>query len=232
MTRRIYKFKTSRFFKCNIWPTRKITQKQKQILSKIKKKKLSPFGLQLQSKRLISVLYGNLSSSQFKKILQSATKRPGKIGDNFLSLLERRLDTVVFRMQGLFHGSITFLQSRQQILHKFICVNGIVITRPSFELNPGDIISILRHHAASSLSTIAAASRSSANEVLVASHLSGREEQASFSQLKPFFRHSKINSRNPKPLHLEINYNHFIAVFLYAPQQLFYPAQFDLNLNK
>ena len=150
------------------------------------------------------------------------------------------------------HNTSTFIQSRQQILHKFICVNGIVVTRPSFELNPGDIISISpQAWIASCLPTVLSSRplKAPLYEVkgllwppkgLLSHRLAptgaARKplSEATLSRPKsPFNRIGislGISRLNPKPLHLEINYNHFIAVFLYTPQQLFYPAQFDLNL--
>jgi len=179
-----------------IWPTRKITPKQKLILLKIKKKKPSNFGLQLRSKRFLSILYGNLSKSQMQKTFEEASKIQGKIGNNFISYLEKRLDTLIFRM----NVCRTFRAGRQLIIHQKVFVNNKLIDIPSYQLSPGDIISI--------------SSENSTNFLSVSSQ---------------FMQNLHANSLcQTKSLHLEINYKSLTAIFLYPPQQLIYPSEFDI----
>lgn len=137
-TKSLLKFKSNRFLVQNVWPTRKLTLKQKNITAKLRRKKLSNFGTNFFAKRFLSILYGNLSSSQMKQAFKEAKKMRGKIDNNFLSFLEKRLDTVVFRM----NICRTFRQGRQLISHKKIYVNGKLINTPSYKVKSGDIINI------------------------------------------------------------------------------------------
>ena len=197
-TKLLYKFKSNRSLSCNIWPTRKITPKQKLILQKIRKKKLSDYGLKLQAKRALSFLYGNLSSSQYQKTLQQAQKLQGKIGNNFMTFLEKRLDTVIYRM----NICPTFRSAKQLILHGKVFVNQKLQDIPSYQLKPGDIISL------------------SPNDPKVFQSLA-QKSSLGFQQ--------KTLSRS-KSLHLEINYKTLTAIFLYPPQQLQNSYPLDINL--
>ena len=96
----LYKFKSCRSLSENIWPTRKITEKQKSILSKraSAKKKLSNYGLKLEAKRALSILYGKLSSNQYQKIKENASKLQGKIGNNFCSLYKNLIIFIIFKI--------------------------------------------------------------------------------------------------------------------------------------
>ena len=134
----LLKFKSSRSLSENLWPTRKITSKQKLILFKIRKRKLSHFGLKLQAKRALSILYGKLSYSEYNKTREEASKLQGKIGNNFMFLLEKRLDSVIYRM----NICPTFRSGKQLILHENVFVNNKLVNVPSYPLKPGDIISI------------------------------------------------------------------------------------------
>jgi ribosomal protein S4 len=92
----------------------------------------------LKAKRALSILYGNLSYSQYNKAREEASKLQGKIGNNFISFLEKRLDTVVYRM----NICSTFRSAKQLILHQKVFVNNKLVNIPSYKLEPGDIISI------------------------------------------------------------------------------------------
>jgi small subunit ribosomal protein S4 len=137
-TKSLLKFKNSRFLTENIWPTRKITQKQKGILLKLRKKKLSTFGTQFFAKRFLSILYGNLSYKDFFYSVKEARKLKGIIGFNFLIFLERRLDSILYRM----NICQTFCQGKQLITHKKVFVNNKCVFIPSYQLKAGDILSI------------------------------------------------------------------------------------------
>jgi len=137
-TKSLLKFKNSRFLTENIWPTRKITQKQKGILLKLRKKKLSTFGTQFFAKRFLSILYGNLSYKDFFSSVKEARKLKGIIGFNFLIFLERRLDSILYRM----NICQTFCQGKQLITHKKVFVNNKCVFIPSYQLKAGDILSI------------------------------------------------------------------------------------------
>lgn len=102
-----------------------------------KKSRPSDFGLQLKSKQIIRNMYGILEK-QFKNYYMKACKKKGKTGEILLKLLECRLDNVVYRM-GL--GS-TRAESRQLVSHNSILVNKKIVSIPSYQVYPSDIISI------------------------------------------------------------------------------------------
>lgn len=102
------------------------------------RRKLSEYGLQLQEKQKLRMTYG-LSERQFYNLFLKAGKiREGKHGDNFMILLERRLDNVVYRL-GL---ATTRRQARQLVNHGHIIVDGKRLDIPSYEVKPGQVISL------------------------------------------------------------------------------------------
>jgi ribosomal protein S4 len=103
-------------------------------------KKTGDFLHQLKERKKLSFFYGDLTRKQISSILQTSLKSKGLHSKNVFSLLERRLDVVLYR-SGLIP---TIIQARQLIKHKKITVNQNTINIPSFRLNPGDIISINR----------------------------------------------------------------------------------------
>ena len=102
------------------------------------RRKLSEYGLQLREKQKLRMTYG-LSERQFANLFVKAGKiREGKHGDNFMILLERRLDNVVYRL-GL---ATTRRQARQLVNHGHITVDGKRVDIPSYEVKPGQVISL------------------------------------------------------------------------------------------
>lgn len=99
--------------------------------------KVSDYGKQLLEKQKIRLFYG-LREKQFHTIFLEAQRMRGATGENLLSLLERRLDNVVYR-QGL---AITRAQARQLVNHGHFTVNGVPTDIPSFRTRPGDVISV------------------------------------------------------------------------------------------
>ncbi len=97
----------------------------------------SDYGTQLRQKQMIRRLYGVLEK-QFRKYYKKAAQRKGATGENLLSLLESRLDNVVYR-SGF--GS-TRAEARQLVNHKAIMVNGAMVNIPSYTVNPGDVIEV------------------------------------------------------------------------------------------
>ena len=103
------------------------------------RRKLSEYGLQLREKQKLRMTYG-LSERQFANLFVKAGKiREGKHGDNFMILLERRLDNVVYRL-GL--ATTRSLQARQLVNHGHITVDGKRVDIPSYEVKPGQVISL------------------------------------------------------------------------------------------
>jgi len=103
----------------------------------IRKGRLSDYGVQLREKQKIRRIYGVLEK-QFSGYYKEAARMKGATGENLLQLLESRLDNVVYRMG---FGS-TRAESRQLVTHKSILVNGDIINIPSYQVSPGDVISV------------------------------------------------------------------------------------------
>ena len=103
-----------------------------------KQARFSDFKNQLKERKKLSIIYGKFSKKYIKKTLIQASKLHGKLNDNFLFLLEARLDVVLFRAS--FFSSIP--SARQWISHNKILVNNNIINTASYRLKPGDIISI------------------------------------------------------------------------------------------
>jgi small subunit ribosomal protein S4 len=93
--------------------------------------------LQLQEKQKVRFTYG-LSEKQFRKTFNEAGKLPGRHGDNFIVLLESRLDNVVYRL-GL---TRTRAQARQLVNHGHILVDGSKVDIPSYRMTPGQKVQL------------------------------------------------------------------------------------------
>lgn len=102
-----------------------------------KKPRLSGYGIQLREKQKIKRLYGVLEK-QFRNYYKTAARQKGATGENLMTLLERRLDNVVYRM-GF---ASTRAEARQLVAHKAILVNDKVVNVPSFLVSPGDSLSV------------------------------------------------------------------------------------------
>ena len=99
--------------------------------------KTSEYGSQLREKQKAKRYYG-LLESQFRSYFEMAESRPGQTGDNLLSILETRLDNVVYRL-GF---AMSRAEARQLVTHGHITVNGKRVNIPSFLVKPGMIISL------------------------------------------------------------------------------------------
>lgn len=102
-----------------------------------KKPRLSDYGIQLREKQKIRRIYGVLER-QFGNYYKEASRLKGATGERLLQLLEQRLDNVVYRMG---FGS-TRAESRQLVSHRAILVNGRVTNFPSYQVKPGDQITV------------------------------------------------------------------------------------------
>ena len=99
--------------------------------------RVSDYGLQLREKQKLRRMYGVLER-QFLNYYKRAAQLKGSTGENLLSLLEGRLDNVVYRMGY----ASTRAEARQLVSHKSIEVNGAVVNIPSAQIMAGDSISI------------------------------------------------------------------------------------------
>lgn len=102
-----------------------------------RRRQLSNYGLQLQEKQKLRFLYG-LGEKQFKNLFQEAAKMQGITGENFMVLLESRLDNLVFRL-GFARSRAG---SRQLVTHGHITVNGKKVDIPSYRVSIGDVIGL------------------------------------------------------------------------------------------
>jgi len=101
------------------------------------RRKLEAYGMQLQEKQKLRFAYG-MTEKQFRRTFNRASKMPGKQGENFILLLESRLDNLVYRM-GL---ATTRRQARQLVNHGHIQVDGKRVDIPSYQVTPGQAISV------------------------------------------------------------------------------------------
>ena len=99
--------------------------------------KLTNYGLQLQEKQRIRHTY-QLSEKQFYNTYLKASKKAGSAGENFLVMLESRLDNIVYRM-GF---ARTRRASRQLVNHGHVLVDGKKVDIPSYQVKPGQVIEI------------------------------------------------------------------------------------------
>ena len=101
------------------------------------RKKVSEYGLQLREKQKTKRIYGVLEG-QFHEYYVKADRMKGVTGENMLSLLERRLDNVVYRM-GI---ASSRTQARQLVTHGHFTVNGKNVNIPSYSIKAGDVIAV------------------------------------------------------------------------------------------
>ena len=104
---------------------------------KNRRAKLSDYGTQLKEKQKVRFMYG-LNEKQFRKTFNEAGKMSGIHGDNFLKLLESRLDNLCYRL-GF---ATTRRGARQLVNHGHVTVNGKKVDIPSYRVKPGDVIAI------------------------------------------------------------------------------------------
>ncbi len=114
-----------------------IDKKSKRTFSRAGKK-VSEYGMQLREKQKAKFVYGVLEKP-FRNNFEKAKKlKYGTTGENMMILLELRLDNVMFRLG---YGR-TRTEARQIIDHKHVLVNGKCVNIPSYQVKPGDVISI------------------------------------------------------------------------------------------
>ncbi|WP_438446720.1 30S ribosomal protein S4 [Gorillibacterium sp. sgz5001074] len=101
------------------------------------KKKMSGYGIQLQEKQKLRLMYG-LNEKQFRNLFDKSAKLKGIHGENFMFLLESRLDNLVYRL-GL---SNSRAGARQLVAHGHVLVNGKKVDIPSYLCQTGDVVSL------------------------------------------------------------------------------------------
>lgn len=113
-----------------------IDKKSKRQLKRANRK-VSEYGLQLREKQKAKFIYGVLEKP-FRNYFKKADQKAGMTGENLMTMLESRLDNVVFRM-GL---ARTRKEARQIVDHKHVLVNGKTVNIPSYLVSAGDVIEI------------------------------------------------------------------------------------------
>lgn len=101
------------------------------------RRRMSEFGQQLREKQKAKVMYG-VYEKQFKKLVETASRLQGDTEDLLISLLERRLDNVVYRL-GMAKSR---MMARQMVTHGHILVNDKKMTIPSYTVSEGDVIAL------------------------------------------------------------------------------------------
>lgn len=104
-------------------------------------KKMSEYGLQLREKQKAKFIYGVLEKP-FRNYYEKADQMRGMTGSNLMTILETRLDNVIFRL-GF---ARTRKEARQIVDHKFVTVNGKAVNIPSYLVKAGDVIEINEKH--------------------------------------------------------------------------------------
>ena len=102
-----------------------------------RRKKNSEYGTQLAEKQKAKYTYGVLER-QFRLLFAQASRKKGITGEILIQLLESRLDNIVYRL-GI---ASTRAAARQLVSHRHICVDGKVVNIPSYQVRPGQIVSV------------------------------------------------------------------------------------------
>ena len=100
------------------------------------RRKMSDYKKRLLEKQKLRFSYW-VSEKQFRNYVKEAFKKPGIPGERLISLLERRLDNLVYRLEF----TPTLLAARQLVVHGHVLVNGRKVDRPSYTLRPGEMVS-------------------------------------------------------------------------------------------
>ncbi len=120
----------------NLWGLKK-KDPCRSVLTK-KRKRPTQFGKLLDIKQSFKLFYSNLGENIFKRNIRLSLRSPSKTLDKLTSVIESRLDSVIFRSCFV----VSFQEARQLINHRFITVNNICITSANKRINKGDIIKI------------------------------------------------------------------------------------------
>ena len=136
------KYKVDRRLKCNLWGRPKSPFNKREyppgIHGQNKRRKPSDYGIQLMAKQKLKCYYGYITEKQFRNLFVKATRVKGDTSQNFVELLERRLDSVIYRMKFV----PTIFSARQFVSHGHILVNGKKVTIASYSVKDEDIIEV------------------------------------------------------------------------------------------
>lgn len=187
---------------------------------------LSSYGESLAAKQALKNFYGLTSEKYLRFTIQRAKKKTGILSENMLILLEKRLDSVVYRM----NFSRSVYEAKQMIQHGHIKVNGKKITFCNYEISNGDIISLTKKGTLLTYYRVWGYN----------SHISEERQRKFFIEKSNF---SQLQHWNPcvKPIpsYLEVSYGKpwegslFFGCFLYTPNmnEILKNFPFFMNLN-
>jgi small subunit ribosomal protein S4 len=136
------KYKIDRRMGENIWGRPKSPVNQRSYgpgqHGQRRRQKISDFGLQLRAKQKLKGYYGNITEKQFARTYEQAAKKRGNTAEALISLLESRLDAVVYRSKFV----PTVFAARQFVNHGHVQVNGKRVNIASYRVKPGDVVSV------------------------------------------------------------------------------------------
>ena len=143
MTKRLTsKHKVDRRLKVNLWGRPKSPFNTRNYPpgqhGKSRKGKTSDYGTQLEAKQKMKFYYGNINERQFRNVYRKAIQKKGNTTENLIGLLERRLDTIIYRAKF----ATTVFSARQLINHGHIRINGKKVNIPSYLVKEEDAIEI------------------------------------------------------------------------------------------
>jgi small subunit ribosomal protein S4 len=139
------KHKIDRRMGCNLWGRAKSPYNKRQTAPGrhgakrgAARGKMSDYGVQLKAKQKLKGFYANIGERQFRRYYHEAMRLRGDSGQNLISLLERRLDAVVYRAKFV----PTVFAARQFVNHGHVTVNGKRVNIPSYSVKEGDVIEV------------------------------------------------------------------------------------------
>jgi small subunit ribosomal protein S4 len=142
MTKRTQsKYKINRRLGVNLWGRGKSPVNKRESgpgQHGAKRNKPSDYGIQLMAKQKLKGYYGNIGERQFRRYYETAISSRGDSGDELVALLERRLDTVVYRLKFV----ATVFAARQFVSHGHVTVNGKRVNIPSYMVKEGDVVQV------------------------------------------------------------------------------------------
>ena len=185
MTKRLAsKHKVDRRLKVNLWGRPKSPFNSRNYPpgqhGKSRKGKISDYGSQLEAKQKLKFYYGNMNERQFRNVYRKAIKKRGNTTENLVGLLERRLDTVIYRAKF----ATTVFSARQLINHGHIKVNGKKVNIPSYSVSEKDTIEL--KDKSKELVVIAGALVNKEREVPDYIQIDEKNKKAKFSRVPKF----------------------------------------------
>ena len=143
MTKRIQaKYKINRRLGVNLWGRPKSPFNKRDYApgehGQNRRRKVSDYGTQLNAKQMLKGYYGNITEKQFRSLFAEAVRRRGDTIENFIGILEQRLDAVIYRLKFV----PTVFSARQFISHGHILVNGKRVNIPSYRVREGDVVEV------------------------------------------------------------------------------------------